>query len=369
MKLLTIVGARPQFIKAAAIAQVLKTRKDIEHVLVHTGQHYDGAMSQVFFQQLDIPKPSYNLAIGSANHGAQTGRMLEAIETVLQQERPDCVIVYGDTNSTLAGSLAAVKLHIPVAHIEAGLRSFNRRMPEEINRIVSDHTADLLFPPTEVAYQRLIYEGVVADKVFNVGDVMLDVALYYGAKAETDSDILRQLKLVSREYCLATIHRAENTSDTNRLFAIVNAFIELSKRYHIVLPIHPRTKKCLQQHSLLQTLEAHIQLIDPVSFLDMILLERSARLIITDSGGVQKEAFFHSVPCVTLRNETEWTESVELNWNQLLPPTSAEKIVNGVTLALQAHDRKLGNPYGDGHAAGKIIKLIQEHTSVLATCS
>lgn len=360
LRVITVVGARPQFIKAAMVSRVLRQCTGMCHVTVHTGQHYDKNMSDVFFEELDIPKPDYNLGIGSATQGAQTGRMLEALEDVLIEEKPDCVVVYGDTNSTLAGALAAAKLHIPVVHVEAGLRSFNRRMPEEINRILTDHASDLLLAPTEAAISNLMHEGFVQDRVHLVGDVMYDAALFYAKKAETSSSILERLGLVRREYVLATIHRSENTDNPKRLEAIFKAFAIVSKTVPVVVPMHPRTRAELQARELFGSVADCICVIDPVGYLDMVMLERNALLIATDSGGVQKEAFFHRVPCVTLRDETEWIELVQIGWNRVISPTSCLAIVKTVERALSDPDGLDASPYGDGRAATKIVQHVLE---------
>ncbi|AKG22712.1 non-hydrolyzing UDP-N-acetylglucosamine 2-epimerase [Calothrix sp. 336/3] len=360
MKIVTIVGARPQFIKAAAVARKLKSQSGITEVLVHTGQHYDDNMSEVFFQELEIPKPDYHLGIGSSSHGAQTGRMLEAIEQVLLKELPDWVLVYGDTNSTLAGAIAAVKLHIPVAHVEAGLRSFNPQMPEEINRVLTDHAANLLFAPTTAAVENLQREGIPQEKVHLVGDVMYDASLDYAVKAEAKSQILSQLKLTPQNYILATIHRAENTDNPEKLQAIFQAFTKVAQTIPVILPLHPRTRAALQRAEINPT--SHIQLIDPVGYLDMVMLEKNAKIIATDSGGVQKEAFFYRVPCVTLRTETEWIELVELGWNRLVPPLNTQDIASSLLDALGKitnHEIPDGI-YGGGLATSKIVSLLTQ---------
>jgi len=310
MKVVSVVGARPQFIKAAVVSRTLREAGLLE-VLVHTGQHYDPGLSEVFFRELDIPFPDYHLGIGGGTHGENTGRMIEAIERVLLEERPDWVLVYGDTDSTLAGAIAAVKLHIPVAHVEAGLRSFNRRMPEEINRVLTDHASDLLFAPSETAVRNLLREGIDEDRIKLVGDVMYDAALYYVAKAERESRILDRLGLKPKEYLLATVHRAENTDDPERLGAILEALVRLHKEIPVVFPVHPRTQKRARAFGLEKYLK-QVLAVEPVGFLDMIMLEKYARLILTDSGGVQKEAYFYRVPCVIVREETEWIELVEI---------------------------------------------------------
>ncbi len=318
MKIATIVGARPQFIKAAAVSREIRSHHAdrISEVLVHTGQHYDHNMSKVFFEELDIPQPDYNLGIAGGHHGEMTGQMLAAIERVLETERPDWVLVYGDTNSTLAGALAAIKLHFPIAHVEAGLRSFNMRMPEEVNRILTDRVSSLLFCPTPTAVKNLKDEGVVKG-VHNVGDVMYDAALFYRDRARETSDILNRLSLREGEFALATCHRAENTDDPIRLREICLGLSDVGSSLPVVFPIHPRTRKLIEENGLRQNL-LQIQIIDPIPFFDMIVLEQAAKLILTDSGGVQKEAFFYGVPCITMRDETEWVETIESGANQLV---------------------------------------------------
>lgn len=358
MKIVTVIGARPQFIKAAAVSRVIHRTDGIRELIIHTGQHYDEGMSQVFFDELDIPAPSHHLGIGSASHGAQTGRMLEAIESILLKERPDWVLVYGDTNSTLAGALAAVKLHIPVAHVEAGLRSFNRRMPEEMNRILTDHASDLLFAPTDVAVANLRNEGVDEKRIHLVGDVMYDAVLYYGRKAQTDSVIVETLGLDPSGYVLATIHRAENTDDPTRLRAIIDGFSEVAQTLPVVLPLHPRTEKALKQHELLAVARQRLTLTEPVGYLDMVQLERNAAVIATDSGGVQKEAYFHEVACVTLRDETEWVELVDTGWNRLVPPEDAETIRNAILEAVGTRGQPVAL-YGGGQAAEHVVEILK----------
>jgi len=355
MKIMTVVGARPQFIKAAALSRVLRSVTGIEEVLVHTGQHYDENMSGVFFKELEIHRPDHDLEIGSAPHGAQTGRMLEAVERVILEEKPDCVLVYGDTNSTLAGALAAVKLHVPVAHVEAGLRSFNRRMPEEINRVLTDHASDTLFAPTEVAASNLRREGIPESRVHQVGDVMYDAALHYGAKAEAVSGALGRLGLEPKGYVIATVHRAENTDAPARLQAVFQGLATVADEIDVVVPLHPRTREALRRAGL-DT--GRVVLTDPVSYLDMMMLLKNARLVVTDSGGVQKEAFFHHVPCVTLRDETEWTELVDLGWNRLVPPRSAEAVADGVRDAMRPQAPADAQPYGDGRSAARILEIL-----------
>jgi UDP-GlcNAc3NAcA epimerase len=326
--------------------------------LIHTGQHYDTNMSAVFFQEMEIAAPDYCLGVGSASHAVQTAQMMIGIERVLLDEGADCVVVYGDTNSTLAGALVAAKLRIPVAHVEAGLRSFNRRMPEEINRVLTDHVASLLFAPTRGAVENLKREGIDGHNVHLVGDVMFDAALYYGRKAELQSRILESLGLERRDYLLATIHRAENTDSADVLRSIVEALAVLANEIPVVLPLHPRTRSALERHSISPQNPGRLRLIDPVGYLDMVLLEENARLVVTDSGGVQKEAFFYRVPCVTLRSETEWTELLELGWNTLVPPVSAEAIRSGVQGALTQGPGREGTPYGSGDTSGAIAGLV-----------
>jgi UDP-GlcNAc3NAcA epimerase len=358
MKIVSIVGARPQFIKAAAVSRALRTSSGVQELLVHTGQHYDDNMSAVFFRELEIQEPHYNLAVGSGGHGAQTGEMLARIEELLVEQVPDRVLVYGDTNSTLAGALAAAKLHIPVAHVEAGLRSFNRAMPEEINRIVADHVADLLFAPTVAAVDNLQREGIRANSVHLVGDVMYDAALYHAGKAQAQSRILDRLGIERGKYVLATVHRAENTDRPERLEAIFSALKDLAAEIHVVLPLHPRTRKALGAGARPASAAA-LHLIEPVGYLDMTMLERNARLIVTDSGGVQKEAYFHGVPCATLRTETEWVELVASGWNRLIAPLSARAVLKGLRETLGA-----GRPsahvdlYGSGRAAQAIATAL-----------
>ena len=353
MKVLTVVGARPQFIKAATVSRAFGAG-GVQEVLVHTGQHFDANMSDVFFEELEIPRPAYHLGIGGGSHGQNTGRMIEAIESVLLKEKPEWVLVYGDTDSTLAGTLAAVKLHIPVAHVEAGLRSFNRRMPEEVNRVLTDHAASLLFAPTRTAVQHLATEGIVGSAVQCVGDVMYDAALHYGQRAQDSSDILEHLGLQPKAYTLATIHRAENTDSPIRLEAIFKGFAAFAQT--IVLPLHPRTRARLASFCL--ALPPNVRLIDPVGYLDMVMLEKNASLIATDSGGIQKEAFFHRVPCVTLRDETEWVELVDAGWNRLASPTNGEIVSSAMQSALGSSGEESVQPYGDGCAAQKIARAL-----------
>lgn len=355
-KVLTVVGARPQFIKASAVSrEMLRYPGRIEEVMVHTGQHYDENMSQVFFDELNIPAPRYNLEVCGAGHGEMTGRMLEGIERILLDERPDWVLVYGDTNSTLAGALAAAKLHIPVAHVEAGLRSFNRRMPEEINRILADQVSTLLLCPTAVAVKHLQREGLERG-VHNIGDVMFDVALHYRERARATSNILDVLGLIDTDFVLATCHRAENTDDPERLDQILRALEHVATDIPVVLPLHPRTRKVIHDQGLGHRIESLCNLM-PLSFMDMVALEQAAKAIITDSGGVQKEAFFYRVPCITMRDETEWTETLELGCNQLVG-ASYDRIVNAFANLTPFPVDTQCTPYGDGFASRRIVEQL-----------
>lgn len=364
IKILTVIGARPQFIKASSVSRWLAQHPAVHEIVVHTGQHYDHEMDQIFFDQLELCPPDYRLNIGSGTHGAQTGRMLEAIEQVLFQEKPDWVLVYGDTNSTLAGALAAAKCHIPVAHVEAGLRSFNRRMPEEVNRVLTDHLSSLLFVPTSNAVENLRREGIPERDIHMVGDVMYDSVLHYGQKAEQVSSILEILNLKPKEYILATLHRAENTDDPARLEAILAGLAGIAREIPLVLPMHPRTRRAVEQFGLANIL-GPVYVIEPLGYLDMLLLEKHARLIVTDSGGVQKEAFFYRVPCVTLRDETEWVELVTAGWNRLAPPHTASQVKEAVMESLAseppAHAPAL---YGDGTAGQRIVDILLSQEGV-----
>lgn len=357
MKILTIIGARPQFIKAAAVSHAFARKTDIQEVLLHTGQHFDNNMSKVFFTELGIPEPRYNLGIGGGLHGAMTGAQIAGIEAVLLQEQPDCVLVYGDTNSTLAGALAAAKLHIPVAHVEAGLRSFNRSMPEEINRVVTDYISTVLFAPTATAMRHLAREGISARQCHQVGDVMYDAALRFGERARHASVILQQLGLSVGNFVLTTVHRAENTDHPERLKIILSALGKVAQTLAVVWPVHPRTRKLLEQPELRSLLGSQVKLIDPVGYLDMVMLEQSAAVIATDSGGVQKEAFFYNIPCVTLRDETEWVELLESGWNTLASPDNIEKVSTAIINAIGSKGLSV-TPYGDGKAGEKIATIL-----------
>jgi UDP-N-acetylglucosamine 2-epimerase len=358
LKIVDIVGARPQFIKLAPILRAIVKHNQkrpecpLQEVLVHTGQHYDYEMSQVFFDELGLKSPDYHLGVGSGTHGYQTGEMLKRIEEVLIKEKPDMVMVYGDTNTTLAGALAAAKLHIPVAHVEAGLRSFNREMPEEINRVLTDHISDFLFCPTQTAVENLRREGIEKG-VYLVGDVMYDAVLLYLDLAEKKSEIMERLGLKPKSYALATVHRAENTDQPERLRSIFEGLESVAEEgLPVILPLHPRTRK---QLNALGIHPKEVQVLDPVSYLDMLVLEKNARVILTDSGGVQKEAFFFRVPCVTLREETEWVETVETGWNTLVG-CNPERMVRTALEARPGIESVW--PYGDGQAAGRIMDLL-----------
>jgi UDP-GlcNAc3NAcA epimerase len=363
MNVATVVGARPQFVKAAMVSLALRAC-GVRESLVHTGQHYDETMSDIFFHHLDIAPPSINLGIGSGAHGLQTGRMLEQIESVLLANRPAMLVVYGDTNSTLAAALGAAKLGIPVAHVEAGLRSYDKSMPEEINRVLVDHVSDLLFAPTKSASDHLLREGIPGSGIHVVGDVMYDAALYYGAKAELESRILTDLNLRPGAFLLATVHRAENTDNDERLASVFFGLMPLAEHVPVVVPLHPRTRAALSRNGLLAEIAKTIRVIEPVGYLDMMMLEKNAKVIVTDSGGVQKEAFFYEVPCVTLRDRTEWTELVELGWNKLAPPTSATRVSEAIGGALEWTPVPCRNPFGDGHSAQRIASIIQESVAM-----
>lgn len=366
MKILTVLGARPQFIKAAAISRSIKVHNSevqhsIDEVIVHTGQHYDSKMSSVFFVEMNIPKPDYRLDCGNLNHGAMTGRMVEKIEDIILQEKPNIVLVYGDTNSTLAASLAASKHQIVLAHVEAGLRSFNMSMPEEINRILTDRISNLLFCPTSTAVQNLTKEGYPfpiyksnKQRIFNVGDVMYDTTLFYSEKAR-ESIHLNKWNITDYEYALCTIHRAENTNDVKKLRSIFTALKEINNHLKVVIPLHPRTKRILQDKNCYDLID-EITVLEPLSYLEIQRLEMGARVIITDSGGMQKEAFFHNVPCVTLRDETEWIETIDVKANKLVG-TDVTSIVEAST-NLSWNKKSEISIYGNGDTSSKIINLI-----------
>ena len=372
LRIVTIVGARPQFVKAAMVSRAIaehnrtKAYPAFTECILHTGQHYDRELSHVFFEELGIPEPTVNLAVGSGNHGETTGAMLAGIERELMQRKPDWMLVYGDTNSTLAGALAAAKLHVPVAHVEAGLRSFNRAMPEEINRVLTDHLSTRLLCPTPTAVDNLTREGI-SEGVHHVGDVMYDAALFFGALAEEKSNVLERTELDPRGYCLATVHRAENTDDPKRLERILCGLNQVGQDLApVVLPLHPRTHARLRDRGIIGdgegvgvTSRDHegIRFIPPQPFLAMVMLEKNARVILTDSGGVQKEAYFHGVPCVTLRDETEWVETVECDWNQIVG-ADVERIVDAACTA--APSGRVIAAYGNGDAAPRVIERLSD---------
>ncbi len=355
MKIVTVLGARPQFIKAAALSRVLCAKENTTEIILHTGQHFDANMSEVFFAELEIPEPDYNLEVAGLSHGVMTGRMLEKIEHVLLEEKPDLVLVYGDTNSTLAGALAAVKLHVPVAHIEAGLRSFNRRMPEEINRILTDHASDLLFCPTRTAVENLRSEGIPEKRIHLVGDVMQDAAFFYAQKARKPSLPEHCPLTLESPFILATLHRAENTDDPMRLKEIFNALAEISRQVPILIPAHPRTRKKIVEMGVDISAVSNLFLIDPVGYLEMIYLLRNCTLVMTDSGGLQKEAYFFNKPCITLRDETEWVELVEHGCN-LLAGYKRDSILKAFAAMHQRTINFSSNLYGAGKASQTIMK-------------
>ena len=357
-KILTVLGARPQFIKSSMVSREIASTSDLTEVLLHTGQHYDENRSEIFFKELGIRKPDYSLDIHGGTHGAMTARMLEMIEKVMLNEKPDVVLVYGDTNSTLAGALAASKLNIQIAHVEAGLRSNNMEMPEEINRILTDRISYWLFTPTQAATENLRREGYAINKINEVGDVMYDVALHYGSLVQNELELIAQLGINKKNYVLTTIHRQENTDNPVRLSVIVETLIGIARSLPVVWPLHPRTRAVLKKMGKLDILEKYVKIIEPVGYLAMVQLEKFASLIATDSGGVQKEAFFYQVPCVTLRDETEWVELVEAGWNYLAPPVNAIEIQKIMTTAIGSQGRDV-KPYGRGNSAKKIVECLQ----------
>lgn len=377
-KIITIIGARPQIIKAAALSRAIKKHfsEQIEEIIVHTGQHYDENMSAVFFEELGIPKPDYNLNVGSGKHGAQTAKMILGLEEILIEHKPNALVVYGDTNSTLAGAIAASKIHIPIVHIEAGLRSFNKSMPEEINRIMCDHVSTLLFSPTQAGYQNLIHEGfkdleespysMDRPKIYHCGDVMYDNSLYFSLVAKEKSTVLRDYDLTDGKFILGTIHRDHNTDDPGRLTAIFEALLEIAQKTPIVLPLHPRTNKMMKtvlSEELNQQIEnnRNLKLIPPVSFLDMVSLEDSSQMIITDSGGVQKESYFFKKPCLILRPQTEWVEIVEAGTAKICD-ADKDKILSSYRYFMDHPPQNFKAIFGDGMAAeficGEIVKYL-----------
>lgn len=359
MKISTVIGARPQFIKAAAVsakfAELRSAGKKIKEVIIHTGQHYDREMSDIFFEEMGIPEPAYNLGVGSGLHGKQTGIMLAEIEKVLIKEKPDYVLIYGDTNSTAAGALAAVKINIPCAHVEAGMRSFNRRMPEEINRIIADHICDINFCSTKTAVENLQNEGLGKTAELT-GDVMFDCSVKFANFAEKRCNPLQKYSLSRGKYVLMTCHRAENTNSKKRLSSIVAAVNKLAEQNEILYPIHPRIKNYLEKHNIQFSDKVHT--VDPVGYFDMLVLEKNASCILTDSGGIQKEAFFYKIPCVTMRDETEWNETVACGWNTLCGADKKRIISSVANFAENPPENTDISPYGDGEAAEKIIDAL-----------
>ena len=378
-RIITIIGARPQIIKSSAISRAIRTHfsDKMEEIIVHTGQHYDENMSEIFFEEMGIPLPNYNLNVGSGSHGAQTGKMIEGLETIFLKENPTAILVYGDTNSTIAGALAASKIHIPVIHVEAGLRSFNKAMPEEVNRIACDHMSTLLFTPTTTGFEILKREcfaleytekaSVISPQVFHCGDVMYDNSLYFSSVSDQKSILLSEIGVEPNRYILSTIHRDSNTDIASNLENIFNALLAIQKMsgYSIVLPIHPRTRSKLKDQlsaSLLEEIEnnAHFKIIDPAGFIDIIALEKNAKMLITDSGGLQKEAYFFKKPCIILRPQTEWVEIVN-NGNAILADANFDKIVEAFTKLNSKSDYTYPSFYGNGKAAEFICEKIIEH--------
>ena len=377
MKIVTVIGARPQIIKAAALSRAINEhfKNEVQEVIVHTGQHYDDNMSQVFFDELGIPQPNYNLGVGSASHGVQTAKMIEGIEEILLKEKPDYLVLYGDTNSTLAGAIAASKIHVPIAHIEAGLRSFNKSMPEEINRICCDHCSTLLFSPTATGFKNLINEGFNPDNkkkftidnpgIYHCGDVMYDNSKHFANIADKKSQILDNENLRGVDYVLCTIHRDNNTDQPERLNAIFKALLKISESKTVVLPLHPRTAKLLNTNlepDLYNkiTNSPNIKILPPASFLDMIVLERHAQMVVTDSGGVQKEAFFFQKPCLILRTETEWKEIVECG-AAVITDADEGRIIEAFNNFVDNPPHKFPQIFGDGNAAAFICKEMLEN--------
>jgi UDP-GlcNAc3NAcA epimerase len=348
MKIVTVIGARPQFIKASALSKLIRKQRNINEIIIHTGQHYDYEMSRIFFKELNIPQPKYNLNIKSKYHGAMTGKRREGREKILVKEKPDYTLVYGDTNSTLAGALASKKLHIPVIHIEAGLRSYNKKMPEEINRVLTDHCSDILFTPSKLAVQNLKHEGMRQNSIINVGDIMYDVFL----------SVYKNLKKKKKTYdILVTIHRAENTNSKSKMLNIIKNLNKLSNEYNILFPIHPRTKKAMDQYKILKLLNKKIKVTRPLSYKQTIYYLKYAKLLITDSGGMQKEAFFAKIQTLTIRNETEWPETINAKWNRLVDPK--ENLICKNVKKYISFKGSNTKPYGNGKATKLILKKIE----------
>jgi UDP-GlcNAc3NAcA epimerase len=380
MRIITVIGARPQIIKAAALSRViLNDFQEIEEIIVHTGQHYDKNMSDIFFTELEIPKPQINLKVGSSSHGAQTALMIDKIEKVMLEYSPNAVVVYGDTNSTLATAIAASKLHVPIVHIESGLRSFNKKMPEEVNRILCDHVSTLLFSPTKCGYNNLLNEGFSKENsnnasadspnIYHCGDIMYDNSLYFSKLSDKNSGILEKLNLQNEKFILATVHRNDNTDSKIKLKDLFSTFLQITEIHQlkIILPLHPRTSKMMEQlldPQLLKKIQESnlLTIIDPASFLDMIALEKNAELIITDSGGVQKEAYFFKKPCIILRPQTEWVEIVETK-SAVISDTNSKIILEATERFLSNPDLKFPEVFGDGNAASFIAKEMHNQFS------
>lgn len=380
MRIITVIGARPQIIKAAALSRViLNDFQEIEEIIVHTGQHYDKNMSDIFFTELEIPKPQINLKVGSSSHGAQTALMIDKIEKVILEYSPNAVVVYGDTNSTLATAIAASKLHVPIVHIESGLRSFNKKMPEEVNRILCDHVSTLLFSPTKSGYNNLLKEGFSKENsnnasadfpnIYHCGDIMYDNSLYFSKLSDKNSGILEKLNLQNEKFILATVHRNDNTDSKIKLKDLFSTFLQITEIHQlkIILPLHPRTSKMMEQlldSQLLKKIQESnlLTIIDPASFLDMIALEKNAELIITDSGGVQKEAYFFKKPCIILRPQTEWVEIVETK-SAVISDTNSKIILEATERFLSNPDLKFPEVFGDGNAASFIAKEMHNQFS------
>ena len=380
MRIITVIGARPQIIKAAALSRViLNDFQEIEEIIVHTGQHYDKNMSDIFFTELEIPKPQINLKVGSSSHGAQTALMIDKIEKVMLEYSPNAVVVYGDTNSTLATAIAASKLHVPIVHIESGLRSFNKKMPEEVNRILCDHVSTLLFSPTKSGYNNLLKEGFSKENsnnasadspnIYHCGDIMYDNSLYFSKLSDKNSGILEKLNLQNEKFILATVHRNDNTDSKIKLKDLFSTFLQITEIHQlkIILPLHPRTSKMMEQlldPQLLKKIQESnlLTIIDPASFLDMIALEKNAELIITDSGGVQKEAYFFKKPCIILRPQTEWLEIVETK-SAVISDTNSKIILEATERFLSNPDLKFPEVFGDGNAASFIAKEMHNQFS------
>jgi UDP-GlcNAc3NAcA epimerase len=356
-KIISIVGARPQFVKASTISKVFaRYSNQFDELIVHTGQHFDPNMSEIFFKQLSMPTPKYNLNISNLSHGAMTGRMLERIENILIKESPEAVIVYGDTNSTLSGALASVKLHIPLIHIEAGLRAFDLQIPEEVNRVLVDKISSVLFCPTDQSVNNLTMEGI-KENVFQVGDVMYDATLNF-TKIASLSYSLKTRKLEESNYVLCTIHRAETTNDLEKLHSVCSAINMIAKEMKVIFPMHPRTQQAMQHIKGYGNILSNVIVVEPLSFFEMLFLESKAFAIITDSGGVQKEAFFHKIPCITLRDRTEWEETVQLGWNEVVGTKESDIVSSWSTLSQRT--TRVATPYGTGNAAEKIVNFLEK---------